>query len=516
MTEVSVSRPARRATATTRSAKIRADLAHPIIDSDGHILEFEPAVLDKLEEIAGRDIRDRYGSESFRDNVFDSFPTVFAAEQATQEERLKWRMVKGPWWAASTSTAVHDRAASMLPGYLYERLDETGMDFSILFPSLGLAAPHLDNAEFRRAGCRAYNAYCAEVIGPYADRLTGVAVIPMHTPQEAVEELEYAVRVQGFKVVTMPSYIVRPVPGVVEKWPEAAKHTHWNDSYGIDSLYDYDPVWAKCVELGVAPTFHTPGYGFTRGSVSNWMMNHIGLFAAGGEGITRSLFMSGVPHRFPSLRFGILEGGAGFAASLYSDLIGHWSKRNADMILNYDPSRLDVPLLQSLFAKYGGPAVQKRLDRVGKTEWKSKAVGGLTMDGQLSARDLDEFNLTGVERKEDFKRLYVERFFFGCEADDPINAWAFNDKVNPMGAKLKAVLASDIGHFDVTDITEIAEEAYEGVEHGLMSQDDFRAFVFENPVDLWTAGNPDFFKGTVVEAAVDKRLKEKASKAAAR
>jgi predicted TIM-barrel fold metal-dependent hydrolase len=468
-------------------------------------------VLDKLEEIAGRDIRDRYGSESYRDNVFDSFPTVFSAEQLTLDERLKWRMVKGPWWAASTATAVHDRAASMLPGYLYERLDETGIDYSILYPSLGLAAPHLDNVEFRRAGCRAYNAYSAEVLAPYADRLTGVAVIPMHTPQEALEELEHAVRVQGFKVVTMPSYVIRPVPGVAEKWPEAAKYTHWNDSYGIDSLHDYDPVWAKCVELGVAPTFHTPGYGFTRGSVSNWMMNHVGLFAAGGEGITRALFMSGVPHRFPSLRFGILEGGAGFAASLYSDLIGHWSKRNKNVIMDYDPRKLDVEVLRSLFAKYGGPSVQKRLDRVGKTEWRSKSVGALPMDAELNAHDLDEFNLTGVERVEDFKRLYVERFFFGCEADDPINVWAFNDRVNPMGAKLKAVLASDIGHFDVTDITEIAEEAYEAVEHGLISEDDFRAFVFENPVDLWTAGNPGFFKGTVVEAAVDARLKEKAA-----
>ena len=39
------------------------------------------------------------------------------------------------------------------------------------------------------------------------------------------------------------------------------------------------------------------------------------------------------------------------------------------------------------------------------------------------------------------------------------------------------------------------------VEHGMISEDDFRDFVFANPARLWTALNPDFFKGTPVEGA---------------
>ena len=46
------------------------------------------------------------------------------------------------------------------------------------------------------------------------------------------------------------------------------------------------------------------------------------------------------------------------------------------------------------------------------------------------------------------------------------------------------------------------EEAYEMVEHELMSEDDFREFVFTNAATLRTALNPDFFKDTVVEDAV--------------
>jgi len=35
--------------------------------------------------------------------------------------------------------------------------------------------------------------------------------------------------------------------------------------------------------------------------------------------------------------------------------------------------------------------------------------------------------------------------------------------------------------------------------HELISETDFRDFVFANPVRLWAGNNPDFFKGTVVE-----------------
>ena len=65
--------------------------------------------------------------------------------------------------------------------------------------------------------------------------------------------------------------------------------------------------------------------------------------------------------------------------------------------------------------------------------------------------------------------------------------------------RLGAILGSDIGHWDVPDITQVTEEAYEMVEKGLISAGDFRDFVFANPVRLWAGMNPDFFKGTVVE-----------------
>ena len=51
-------------------------------------------------------------------------------------------------------------------------------------------------------------------------------------------------------------------------------------------------------------------------------------------------------------------------------------------------------------------------------------------------------------------------------------------------------------------MAEVLEEVHEPLEHGLIGDDDLRDFVFTNPVRLWTATNPRFFEGTVVESAV--------------
>jgi hypothetical protein len=63
------------------------------------------------------------------------------------------------------------------------------------------------------------------------------------------------------------------------------------------------------------------------------------------------------------------------------------------------------------------------------------------------------------------------------------------------------MFASDIGHWDVPDVTEVLPEAWEAVEHGHLGADDFAAFAFTNAVRLW---GPSFFAGTAVaDAAVD-------------
>jgi hypothetical protein len=69
---------------------------------------------------------------------------------------------------------------------------------------------------------------------------------------------------------------------------------------------------------------------------------------------------------------------------------------------------------------------------------------------------------------------------------------------NPFGSMLNAIFSSDIGHFDVIDMRHPLPEAYELVEDGHITADDFRAFTFTNAVKLWGTQNPRFFEGTRV------------------
>jgi hypothetical protein len=51
-------------------------------------------------------------------------------------------------------------------------------------------------------------------------------------------------------------------------------------------------------------------------------------------------------------------------------------------------------------------------------------------------------------------------------------------------------------------MADVLPEAHELVDDGLITQDDFRRFVFENPARLWAEANPRFFEGTAVAGAV--------------
>ena len=66
--------------------------------------------------------------------------------------------------------------------------------------------------ELRRATARALNLMNTEMFRPYAHRMTPAAIVPVHTPQEAIEEATYAVRELGMKVLMIANHVRRPVP----------------------------------------------------------------------------------------------------------------------------------------------------------------------------------------------------------------------------------------------------------------------------------------------------------------
>jgi predicted TIM-barrel fold metal-dependent hydrolase len=499
--------------AFSKSLDIRSKLDHPVVDCDGHMRDFRPLLLDYLRETAGPQLLERYLKRTGTDALgLDARGGARYGSPADQDprrpERRDWRTPRGIWFGAPMQNTL-DAATMHLPRLLYERMDEIGLDYGIIYPNTGLAMMHERDAEIRVAAVRAVNRYFADVLRDYRDRLTAVAYLPMHTPQEALAELDYAVSTLGAKVVAIPPGVLRPIPALERTHPDVFPDASWFDNFCLDSAYDYDPLWKRCLELKVAVTCHggvTPGVPWNGRSISSFVYNHLGNMAAQQHLFCKSLFLHGVTRRFPGLQFGFMECGVGWACMLYSDLLGHWDKRKLDALPQFDPARLDRARFFELVERYGD-------ERMRKLAHDPEQLVPPTLPTPGDAV-LDEWAALGIRNRKDFNGLFVDNFHFGCEADDPTAAWAFSTRNNPYGARLKAMLGSDIGHFDMPDMSEVLEEAWELVEHGLVDREDFRRFTFSNVASMHLRMNPRFFEGTRVADAAGKLLKDMQQEAA--
>ncbi|HUP76614.1 MAG TPA: hypothetical protein VM282_26505 [Acidimicrobiales bacterium] len=465
------------------SAQIRAQLDHPIVDADGHFVEVMPLFEEYLRDFAGNDIADRYAAA----RGWSRTPGPHGWSEVDNAERRRLRATAPIWWVNPTDAV--DRAAAYLPRLLYERLDEIGIDFTILYPSVGGMLRNWPEQDVRIAGSRALNTFLAEQFKPFTDRMTVAALIPAHTPDEAIAELDYAVGTLGSKVVVLPGYVERPIVAYADLHDRLGRQVEWIDVLALDSDYDYDPVWQRCVDLGVAVTTHSGshGLGFRR-SISTFMYNHIGHFSEAGDAFAKALFFGGVTRRFPTLNFAFLEQGVARAVSLFAALIERWEKRGGANIQQFNPAHVDWARFDELVANYGSPALRH-----------GAAYEFLHRPSAAHPSQLDDFARCDITDAKDIYELFVPRFYFGCEADDRMNTLAFDTNINPFGAQLNAVLSSDLSHWDVPDMLGVVKDAYKLVERGALTPDQFRAFSADNCIRLHGQMNPRFFENTVVE-----------------
>jgi predicted TIM-barrel fold metal-dependent hydrolase len=457
---------------------VRAKLDHPVIDADAHIVECDFAHLDFVRELAGEDM----------------------VKHVAAQRAHHGSTVRGFWWGLPSGPHTADRAMAQLPRYFRSRMDELGIDFAHCYTTRGLSHIYLTNDEARRVSCRALNMLYAEMFAEVGDRLRPAALIPTYTPEEAIAELEFAVNELGHKAIMIGTELRGPGRPAIGKDPFLSP-TQSTRSIVMDSPHDFDPFWRKCIELKVTPVCHTSSRGIGyRHSPSNYVFNHLGDFAGGAEFFCRSLIFSGVTHRFPGLSFAFLEGGVAWAATLLNDIVEHWEKRNIkSMERNLDPALLDLDLLDRLFREFGNA-------RLTPERFRADPHGSFITQRPAAA---DEFAACALTELPQLRQLFVDPFYFGCEADDRMVSVAFNRRLNPLGATLKPVFGSDIGHWDVLDATSVLTEAWNLVRAKLLTEENFRDFVFVNPAMMHLTMNPDYFQGTVVAEAAAALLKQK-------
>jgi predicted TIM-barrel fold metal-dependent hydrolase len=475
----------------TRAAALREQLGFPVLDGDGHVIEPMPLFVEFVRDHGRGDLVDALPFLTRRGD--DPQPDLSADDRRRAG-------IYPAFWSVPAEADYYATVSS--PRRYHDRLPEAGIDFSVLYPTIGLSFPQILVDDHRVSICRLYNEFMAEQYRPYRDRFTVAAAIPMHTPAEAIAALEHA-KGLGAKVALIPSFVRRPMPG--QPWPPEdplATHrnpvftsTGWVDTYGIDSAHDYDPVWAKAIELGFPLAAHSHAIGFSdRSSVSVYMFNQIGSFSTAGSNLAKSLFFGGVAHRFPDLRLALLEGGASEGVRLFTSFVSVWKKRGRPGIGRLDPSNIDRELLGRLLAE-ADPRTARH---------DPEAFLGVT---GLSAGPHDEFAAAHVTSVEDIRDQWCNCFAWGCEGDDPLVGLAFDPKVTPLGARVPAIFGSDIGHWDVPEFDCPLEEAYELVEDGILDEASLRDFLFVNPVRFYGSPNPDFFAGTSIEGPARAELR---------
>jgi hypothetical protein len=203
------------------------------------------------------------------------------------------------------------------------------------------------------------------------------------------------------------------------------------------------------------------------------------------------LLFGGVTARFPDVPFAFLECGVSWAMQMLCDTVEHWEKRNVDALAAMDPATLDRDELARWFAKYGG-RVTELLDIDPYDYVQRLPIHGSTPE------ERDEFVHMQVGSEADVVERFAGSFSFGCEADDRGITTAYSPAI-PTGATLRAMFSSDIGHWDVPDMAGVVAESFELVEDGLLTPEQWREVVCDNPVAMYRRANPDFFAGTALE-----------------
>src|SRR5882724_2790447 len=107
-------------TGQTEARKLHGSLSHPIIDADGHWVEYLPHMRAEFRRIGGDTAVEALDFASRR------IPTSLGMSVA---ERSRRRIGQEAFWFLPTRNTL-DRATAMLPRLMYERLDDLGLDFA--------------------------------------------------------------------------------------------------------------------------------------------------------------------------------------------------------------------------------------------------------------------------------------------------------------------------------------------------------------------------------------------------
>ena len=134
-------------------AQIRASLKHPVIDGDGHWVEYDPVFAEKMRKVGG---------DKAADGFLAAMGSTETALDMSVARSASAAVLPCPDSGPAKRSNTLDRATAMMPRLFYDRMDEFGADFAIVYPTAGLRLPRIQDDETRRAVIHAYNIVSSE------------------------------------------------------------------------------------------------------------------------------------------------------------------------------------------------------------------------------------------------------------------------------------------------------------------------------------------------------------------
>jgi predicted TIM-barrel fold metal-dependent hydrolase len=269
------------------------------IDADGHVLEPPTLWEDYLEQrFRARALRIRVDADGLEYLEIDGRPS-----ERTHRGTLG---LLGAMGDAEARPSPDRRYADSMPfgaGNARERvalLDREHLEKAVLYPTIGLLWEcEVTDPELTLAYARAYNRWIADFCRDSGGRLVPIAHVSLLDPAASADELERAVA-DGCRGAFIGAF------------------THTQKAHGHT---DHDALFARASALGVPlalhpvfePSWAAPVRFHRLGRAREFFYNV--MLRQGMQQAFLSFMALGALDRFPELRLGVLESGAGWIAS---------------------------------------------------------------------------------------------------------------------------------------------------------------------------------------------------------
>lgn len=227
----------------------------------------------------------------------------------------------------------------------HERLkvmDTDGVRAEVIFPTYALRVNMMRDAELQRACLKASNAWLAEFCRPAPDRLIGAAILSVHDPVRAVEDLHECLKL-GLRGVAIP--------------PIAPPELTYATSH-------YERFWAAAAEANIPVTLHALPPPETAGAsgrkrativegqvvslVEDFHLPNV-LYDHPIQVALTQLILSGVLARHPKLRIVISEWGTGWLPTYLDNLDLSYKLQPEGLELKKPPSEYFCEQVWSTF-----------------------------------------------------------------------------------------------------------------------------------------------------------------------